>query len=344
MYDRLQLRHATAVLDRSEDAILAVDSDGIVTSWNSGATRLFGRGPQSALGLPVDRLLATDRAPNSGCTGTIAGMDLDRVHGIRHCRDGRELPVTITAVPVRDARGHTMATTVIVRDVRDADRAERTLAIYREEQARIAVERTRATMAGELHDSALQQVIAARMRLETCIGEVARHRTEELDGHLQFVDGLLAEALRAMRQVMSGISALATPFDTVGAALDAAVTAAAREHGLAVACDATGRVDDATAIAPIVHRVVLEALRNVARHAAADGASVHASVGEVVRVVVADTGCGFDPDRSARGFGLTHAAELVRRCGGTLQVEGSVGDGTTIELQLPLDPISPQDD
>lgn len=343
MHDQLQLRHATAVLDRSEDAILAVDPEGFVTGWNAGAACLFGRDARSTLGVAVGCLLSTEDECGSAWRGVHAGVDLDRVRGVRRCHDGRELPVTITAVPARDADGRIVATTMIVRDLRESARAERTLVLLQQEQARVAIERTRASIAGELHDSAVQQVIAARMRLEACIAHPAIDRYEELDAHLRFVDGRLAAALRAMRKVMSGISALSLPFDTVGAALDAAATDAAEEHGLVVACDATGRVDHATAVAPVVHRVVLEALRNVARHAGTDGACVHATVRDVVRVVVSDTGRGFRADEAMGGFGLAHASELARRCGGTLHLESTVGLGTTVELCMPLDPIACDD-
>lgn len=344
MSDQLALRHATTVLDRSEDAILAVDPDGLVTSWNAGAVRLFGRDPRAALGVPVGRLLATEHESGSGWTDVAADAELDRARGVRRCRDGRELPVTITAVPVHDADGRVVATTMIVRDSRESARAERTRALYREEQARISAERTRASIAGELHDSAVQHVISARMRLELCIPKAAIEEGCGLEDDLRFVDGMLSSALLAMRQVMSGISALASSVDTIGAAIDAASADATDEHGLVVACCVTGRVDHPTSVAPIVHRVVLEALRNVARHAGTDGAYVQATVDDMVRVVVSDAGRGFLTDDSAGGFGFTHVAELVRRCGGTLQVESAIGAGTMVELCMPLDPTAPDDD
>ena len=95
-------------------------------------------------------------------------------------------------------------------------------------------------------------------------------------------------------------------------------------------------------IEQLVFRTAQEALRNVGSHAAAEHVSV--SVGQhngSVRLLVADDGRGFDQqqlaDRRAEGhMGLAIIRDLAEAAGGSLSVSSQPGDGTRVELELPL--------
>jgi signal transduction histidine kinase len=85
-----------------------------------------------------------------------------------------------------------------------------------------------------------------------------------------------------------------------------------------------------------LYRVVQEALANVVKHARAS--QVEIVVRErisIVEAVVGDNGSGFDPEAEHAGFGLLGMRERVALAGGTLTVESTVGEGTTVRISFP---------
>jgi signal transduction histidine kinase len=82
--------------------------------------------------------------------------------------------------------------------------------------------------------------------------------------------------------------------------------------------------------------VVQEALNNSVRHAHARSVQIQVSGGDTnVRLAIEDDGDGFDT-RQTRGLGLAGMAERVRNAGGQLQIDSTLGRGTTLSVILPL--------
>jgi signal transduction histidine kinase len=96
-------------------------------------------------------------------------------------------------------------------------------------------------------------------------------------------------------------------------------------------------LDDVRATA--VFRIVQESLTNIARHASASRVIISMEKGDRRLLVrVADNGCGFDPAVVAkkRGFGLLGMRERAIALGGKMQIESTVGNGTTVSIDLPF--------
>ncbi len=89
------------------------------------------------------------------------------------------------------------------------------------------------------------------------------------------------------------------------------------------------------AVEAAAFRIAQEALANVARHAHARRAVVSMSVGETLRLEVADDGCGVAPDRRA-GVGLTSMRERATELGGSFELVARPGGGTLLRVELPL--------
>lgn len=85
--------------------------------------------------------------------------------------------------------------------------------------------------------------------------------------------------------------------------------------------------------------MIQEALRNIAKHSNSQRAKIQLSAKKgVLRVIIADAGMGFDTNRKREpvGLGLITMEERVRMLRGTFKVNSKPGDGTSIELQVPL--------
>jgi len=108
-----------AIVEHSNDAIIAKTLDGIVTSWNPAAERMYGYSSEEMLGTPIDRLSLQGR------TGEItsilarikAGQDIDPVETVRVRKDGTTFPILLTASPIRDASGAVVGASTISRDI-----------------------------------------------------------------------------------------------------------------------------------------------------------------------------------------------------------------------------------
>ncbi len=133
-------RYLAAIVENSDDAILSKDLDGIITSWNEGATRVFGYTAAEALGQPVSMLAPPERMQEMR-------RILDRIHEgkrvepydtVRRRKDGQAIQVSVAVSPVRNASGEIAGASEIARDISGRKQAEeeRARLLAREREAR----------------------------------------------------------------------------------------------------------------------------------------------------------------------------------------------------------------
>jgi PAS domain S-box-containing protein len=118
-----------AIVDSSDDAIISKNFDGIITSWNKSAERIFGYTADEAIGKPITLLIPPE------CCGEeeeiIArlrrGERVDHFETTRMRKDGSTLDVSLTISPVRDAKGQVVGASKVARDITERKLAERAL-------------------------------------------------------------------------------------------------------------------------------------------------------------------------------------------------------------------------
>ncbi|MGA8499174.1 MAG: PAS domain S-box protein [Xanthobacteraceae bacterium] len=130
-----------AVVEFSDDAILTKDLDGIITSWNRGAERLFGYTAEEAVGRPITTILIPhDRLDEEReILGRIRrGERVDHYETVRRCKDGSLLDISLSVSPLKDAAGKIIGASKIARDITERRRAqERQKLLINEIQHRI---------------------------------------------------------------------------------------------------------------------------------------------------------------------------------------------------------------
>jgi PAS domain S-box-containing protein len=119
-----------AIVENSDDAIIAKDLNGIVTDWNSGAERIFGYAAADMIGTSVLRMIpAGQRDEELGILRRIRrGERVEHFETSRTTRDGRTIDVSITASPMRDRDGVMFGASIIARDITGQKSRERELA------------------------------------------------------------------------------------------------------------------------------------------------------------------------------------------------------------------------
>lgn len=118
-----------AIVQSSDDAIIGMDLNGGITSWNPGAERIFGFTAGEMVETSMLRLVPADqRAEAKQMLGKIkASKSMQHFETLRQTRDGRLIDVSITASPIKNAEGKVIGVSKVARDITDRKRAEATL-------------------------------------------------------------------------------------------------------------------------------------------------------------------------------------------------------------------------
>jgi PAS domain S-box-containing protein len=119
-------RWLSAVVESSDDAILTKDLDGVITSWNSGAERLFGYVAEEVVGRPVTILIPSDRDNEEPeiLERLRRGERIHHYETVRRRKDGTLVDISLTVSPVKDAVGRVVGASKIARDISERKRTE----------------------------------------------------------------------------------------------------------------------------------------------------------------------------------------------------------------------------
>jgi PAS domain S-box-containing protein len=162
-----------AIVECSDDAIVAKDLDGIITSWNEGAERLFGYAVEEAIGKPVAMLIPMDRQDEE--TVILArirrGDRIDHFETVRRRKDGSLVEISLSVSPIKNAEGNIVGASKIARDITERVRAqEQQRLLLREMNHRVknlfAVTGSLLTLSARVADTPDALAAAVRDRLE----------------------------------------------------------------------------------------------------------------------------------------------------------------------------------
>ncbi len=116
-----------AIVESSQDAIIGKSVDGIVTSWNPGAERMFGYSAQEMIGRSIKRLLPPERMSEEDAIleRIRRGESVEHIETTRMRKDGELILVSLAISPIRDARGNIVGASKVARDITAQRRLER---------------------------------------------------------------------------------------------------------------------------------------------------------------------------------------------------------------------------
>jgi len=166
-------RWFAAIVDSSLDVIISKNLDGVISTWNSAAERLFGYSVEEAVGQPITIIIPPElhEEEKDILKRLRAGERIEGYETRRITRDGRRLDVSITISPLRDAGGTIIGASKILRDITESKRTQTAL---RESEKRLANEiagaRTLQAISTRLisestHESLFAQILDAAIEL-----------------------------------------------------------------------------------------------------------------------------------------------------------------------------------
>src|SRR5687768_14046389 len=120
-----------AIVASSDDAIISKNLEGIITTWNEGATRIFGYTPEEVIGKPITILIPPDRLDEEpGILARLrAGERVDHFETLRVRKDGSVVNISLTISPIRNAKGEIVGASKIARDITPQKYAQETLRV-----------------------------------------------------------------------------------------------------------------------------------------------------------------------------------------------------------------------
>ena len=213
--------HLAALVESSDDAIISKDLNGVVTSWNRGAQRIFGYTADEMIGKSILTVIPVDRANEEAEV-------LDRIrHGesvhhfetIRQHKDGTLIPISLTVSPIRAPDGVIVGASKIARDITERRRGAAALAAA-EARKNDLRQRLVALVAGStalLESPRLEDVLPAIIALARSLTKadgyaIWRVNTIEARWEIGAASGVSDEFARNMLGLYRGVVATVVPF------------------------------------------------------------------------------------------------------------------------------------
>ncbi|HJQ27925.1 MAG TPA: PAS domain S-box protein, partial [Rubrobacter sp.] len=300
--------------------------EGIITSWNRGAERIYGYTPEETVGHPISMLVPSER-PNEipGILERLRrGEQIEHYETIRVAKDGRRLDISLSISPISDAAGNITGASTIARDITERKRTENALREIREAERR--------RLARDLHDGALQDLAYTTAAMGLIL---LNAQNTSLEDELQAVVDAVRRAARGLRDVVNDLRLEQDrPLPELVESLVKMnqVMARGREITLEVADDFPSAPLGETGTQ--ILRIIQEALTNSRRHSGASRVLVSLRAeGRDLIVEISDDGQGFGPTTPS-GVGLSSMRERTAVIDGELEIESEFGHGTRVRLRV----------
>lgn len=349
------LLRLASIVETSEDAIYSRDLQGVVTSWNSGAERMYGYTAEEVVGKSVSILCPPEKTEESEeiLRRLRRGELIEHYETVRVRKDGKPLEVSLAISPIRTASGLVTGASTIARDVTERNRAADAL---RKTEKLAATGRLAGTMAHEINNpleavTHLVYLLQHNPSLDAQAREYAQLASDEVSRIGHIAKQALGFYREAAAPVEVNISELLS---------DVVQLYAAGAQNKTVKLDAELESQATVPAFPGEMRQVFSNLIVNAVDAAPRGGIVKARVKDGrdwktqahgIRVLVSDNGPGipvalrkriFEPFFTTKGergtgVGLWVSEGVVQKHSGSIRVKSSTGraHGTTFSVFLP---------
>jgi PAS domain S-box-containing protein len=367
--ERLKL---AAIVESSDDAIMAADGDGRLSSWNSGAERMFGYAADEVIGEPISILAPRDKQeePVELLAQIMAGHSISHHETVRRRKDGTLIDVSFTFSPLRDASGAVIGASAIVHDITerrkaDAERERLLLELADQNERLRELDRLKDEFVALVSHELRTPLTSIRGYLELVLDEEAGALTDEQRQFLGVVERnahrllALVGDLLFLAQVEAGKLSLeigAVDLSSIAAESVETARPLAEEKGVTLTL-ATGPLaliaGDRARLAQLLDNLISNGVKFTPSGGRVD-VRIRGLRGKAV-IEIRDTGMGIPAaeqehlfERFYRtsqateqaipgtGLGLAISKAIVEAHGGQIVVASGEGDGSTFRISLPI--------
>ncbi|MBW8307331.1 MAG: PAS domain S-box protein [Thiobacillus sp.] len=344
-----------AILEKTTDYIAMADATGGMLYLNPAGRTLLGLGPEDDISRmnmsmchyceqEVEEKIRGEAIPSAIRNGLWTGESRLRDS------DGREIHASQVIIAHPGADGQVRHFSTILRDTSEQVRTAQVLRESHDELRRLSgllvtiQEDERRRIALDLHDGLGQSLSLIKLSVEGAAQQLAAGSAEAAAASLQQLLPRIRQTLVEVRRVstelrpsilddlgiLPTLSWFLREFDAACGELAVAPAFNVAEHEVPAPLRIT------------LYRILQEATNNIVKHAGANRVRISLDrIGEVLRLLIEDNGCGFDPDNipyvegEARGIGLVSMKERAALFGGTCRIVSAPGQGTRIEVLWP---------
>lgn len=322
----MMMARYAAIVQNSDDAILSKNLDGIITSWNRGAERIFGYTADETIGQPITMLIPEGRQDEEQqiLARLRRGERIDHYETIRRRKDGRHIHISLTVSPVRAPDGTIVGASKIARDITEQQMArERQELLMREINHRVnnvfAITNAIVSLSAPFAASAPDLARAIRQRLDA-LSRAQRLSRPGLGG-----EGTLSPAPTALDEL---IRTIVSPYEEDAAGAERVVL---RGPPVTVAGTAVAN------LALVIHELATNAAKYGALSVGGGRITVtwHAAGPDLVLLWRESGGPAVTAAPLAEGFGrLLTQRIVVDQFGGALDLQWPPG-GLEAALRIP---------
>jgi len=360
------------IVDSSEDAIVSKSLEGIITSWNKSAERMFGYTPQEAIGNSIIMIIPPElRAEETMILSRLRqGQRIEHFETVRVGKTGNRINISLTVSPVRNSQGEIIGASKIARDISDKVQAEaeRTRLLASERAARERAEAASrakdefvAMISHEIR-SPLNAILGwSQMLRQGALDETATaNALESIERNARAQAQLVSDLLDISRVITGKLRINSRPVDIMNSLESAleSVYPAAEAKQITIDVQREPYATVVTGDADRLQQVLWNLLSNAVKFTPRKGrvAVKIARLDSYLEIAVSDSGIGIPEDflpfifdrfsqadsSSARkhgglGLGLSIARHIVELHGGTIAAESAgEGKGATFRVALPV--------
>lgn len=358
-----------AIVEFSDDAIIGKTLEGVITSWNRGAQKLYGYSVEEAVGQHITTLVPPE-LPDEILSKIKGGGVIQHYETERITKDGKRLVISLSISPIKDLAGNIVGASTIARDITERKRAEEKIRLLNErleqrvrertaqlEEANKELESFSYSVSHDLraplrHISGFAELL--QKRSASTLDEAGRRYLETILESTKHAGALIDNLLSFSRMGRTEMRFAVVHMDQLvrEAVGDLKLETQQREISWKL-----GHMPEVRGDAYMLRLVLQNLLSNAVKYTRTRDKAVIAvgskrSSDEAV-FFVTDNGVGFDmryvdklfgvfqrlhraDEFEGTGIGLANVRRIVNRHGGRAWAEGNVGSGATFYFSLPL--------
>jgi len=348
------------LVENMGEGLLVLDKNRLITFINDRLCKAWGYSRAEVLGKEISSFF-------EGVDKKIIGREFQkRTEGksstytsIGKRKDGKEIVFSVSAVPFLDRKGRFGGSIAIVSDITERKKLEdrlkdRTLELEKEVDERteqlvdlykgVAVTAERNRLAQEIHDGLAQTLATSLLKIDLC-EKLLDANPEQAKRELSELRTTLAKSIRDTRHVIFELSLPRFHRAGFAAVLKQYFREFCRKTGIKCQLELELKKTIAVKIQVGIYRIIREALNNVRKHAGAKQVETRLGTDKNgnLHLIIKDDGRGFDLEKIlaegkyGKHFGLKGMEEQARLLGGTFAIESGKGEGTRIEIKVPLE-------
>src|SRR5437660_988702 len=355
-------RLLAAIVESSHDAIVSKSLNGVITSWNKGAERLFGYAAEEAVGQNITLIIPPDRRDEERAIveRLMRGERVDHFETVRMRKDGSLLDVALTISPIKDAAGGIVGASKLAREITERKSAEDALPQAQADVAYMSRVTTMGELTASLAHEIRQPISAAVTNAKTCLRWLRRDEPDVAEA-CEAASRLVKDVMRAA-DIIGRITSLfkkgALQRDLVDVnelirEMIVLLRSEASRYSISIRSELAENLPkvmaDRVQLQQVFMNLMLNGIDAMKETTGGRELTIKSEAGDgQLLISVRDTGVGLPPEQADQifraffttkdngtGMGLPISRSIIESHGGRLWAAGASGQGATFQFTLP---------